>query len=117
VDDAARAYLLAAEKAEAGSVFNCTAETDITTKSLAEAIGEAVAVPVRGKSRSEVEQLWGAFLTGFVDYENRASSARLRTQLGWQPEATRGLLEDIRQGSYRELAERLRNGRGDAARG
>ncbi len=110
VDDVAQAYLLAAEKAEAGSVFNCTSETDITTRAMAEAIGEAVGVPVKGKSRTEAEALWGPFLTAFVDYENRASSERLRN-LGWQPKASPGMLEDIRNGSYREMAQSLRNGR------
>ena len=108
VEDAARAYLLAAEKAEAGSVFNCTSETNITARAMAEAIGEAVGVPVRSKSRTEVEALWGPFLAAFVDYENRASSERLR-KLGWQPQARLGILEDIKNGSYRELAQSLRS--------
>ncbi len=110
VEDAARAYLLAIEKGEAGSVFNCTSETGITTRSLAEAIGEAVGVPAKGYSRVETERLWGTFLTAFFDYENRASSARLREQLGWQPQARYGLLEDITQGSYTELSKNLRAG-------
>ena len=110
VDDVAQAYLLAAEKAEPGSVFNCASETNITTRAMAEAIGEAVDVPVKGKSRSEVEALWGPFLAAFVDYENRASSERLRN-LGWQPKASPGMLEDIKSGSYREMAKSLRNGR------
>ena len=110
VDDVAQAYLLAAEKAEPGAVFNCTSETDITTRALAEAIGEAVGVPAKGKSRSEVEALWGPFLTAFVDYENKASSERLRN-LGWQPKASPGMLEDIRNGSYREMAQSLRDPR------
>ncbi len=114
VEDAARAYLLAAEKAAAGAVYNCTAETNITGKNLAEAIGEAVGVPAMSKPRAEVEQLWGAFMTAFVDFENRASSARLRTQLGWEPKGPLGLLEDITHGSYRELARNLRKQSGAA---
>ena len=37
----------------------------MTTRQLAEAIGQAVDVPTRGFPRAEVETLWGAFLTGF----------------------------------------------------
>ncbi len=108
VDDAARCYLLAAEKAPAGSVFNCTSQTDITARQLAEAIGEAVGVPVKSKSRAEVEELWGHFTTAFFEHANRASSARARAELGWQPQEELGLLEDITRGSYRSFAASLR---------
>src|SRR5262249_1323204 len=70
VDDVARFYLEAAKSAPAGSLYICTGETDVTTRQLAEAIGQAVDVPARGLPRAEVEALWGAFLTDFVDYEN-----------------------------------------------
>jgi nucleoside-diphosphate-sugar epimerase len=108
VDDAARCYLLAMEKAESGAVFNCTSQTDITFRELAEAIGTAVGVPVKSKSRAEVQQLWGPFLTAFVEHPNRASSARARRDLGWEPKEPLGLLEDIVNGSYRDLAASLR---------
>jgi nucleoside-diphosphate-sugar epimerase len=75
---------------------------------LAEAIGQAVDVPARGLPRTEVEALWGAFLTGFVDYDNRASSAKAQRELGWRPQAKYGLLADITTGSYSELARQLR---------
>lgn len=104
VDDVASFYLLAAQAAPAGSVYNCTGETDVTTKQLARAIGEALEVPARALPRSEVEALWGPFLTAFVDYENRSSSEKARRELGWRPQARRGLLDDIVRGSYRERA-------------
>lgn len=80
----------------------------MTTRQLAEAIGQAVDVPARGLPRTEVEALWGAFLTGFVDYANRASSAKAQRELGWRPQAKYGLLADIAMGSYSELARQLR---------
>jgi nucleoside-diphosphate-sugar epimerase len=114
VDDAARFYLAAAKSAPPGSLYICTGGTDVTTRQLAEAIGQALDVPARGMPRSEVEALWGPFLTGFVDYDNRASSAKARRELGWQPQAKYGLLADITKGSYAELAKGLRRQRPDS---
>jgi nucleoside-diphosphate-sugar epimerase len=108
VDDVARFYLAAAKSAPAGSLYNCTGETDVTTRQLAEAIGQALNVPARGLPRAEVEALRGPFLTGFVDYDNRASSAKAQRELGWRPQAKYGLLADITKGSYSELAKQLR---------
>jgi len=42
-----------------------------------------------------------------VDYDNRASSAKARRELGWRPQTKLGLLADIRTGSYSELAKQL----------
>jgi nucleoside-diphosphate-sugar epimerase len=107
VDDAAVLYLLAAEKAKAGDVFNGTGSTTVTLRGLAEAIGAALQVRVRSVSREEAEAIWGKFLTAFVQFENRASNRKAVQQLGWQPEGI-DLLTDIRSGSYREMAEKLR---------
>lgn len=111
VDDAARFYLLAAAGAPAGSVYNLTGETDVTVEALAKAVGEAIEVPARAMARTEVAELWGEFLTAFVDQENRASSAKARRELGWSPSAKYGVLEDIVKGSYRDFAAELRQQR------
>jgi len=108
VDDAARFYLAALKGARAGSVYICSGETHVTTRQLAEAVGQALDVPARGMPRAEVEKLWGPFLTAFVDYDNRASSAKAQRELGWKPQAKYGLLADITEGSYCELAKQLR---------
>jgi nucleoside-diphosphate-sugar epimerase len=39
VDDAARMYLLAAEKGDVGGAFNCTSSTGVTALQLAQAMG------------------------------------------------------------------------------
>jgi nucleoside-diphosphate-sugar epimerase len=109
VDDAAALYLLAASKAKAGDVFNGTGAF-VTLRQMAEAIGSALQLPVRSVSRKEVDTIWGAFLTAFVLFENRPSNRRAVQQLGWQPQGV-DILTDIRSGSYRELAEKLRQGR------
>lgn len=108
VDDVASFYLAAAKSAPAGSLYICTGEADVTTRELAEAIGQAVDVPARGLPRVEVEALWGEFLTAFVDYDNRSSSSKAQRELGWRPHAKYGLLADITEGSYSELARQLR---------
>ncbi len=111
VDDVARFYLAAAAKAPAGSLYICTGENDVTLQQLAEAIGQALEVPARALPRVEIERLWGSFLTDFVDYDNRASSAKAQRELGWRPQAKYGLLADITKGSYTELAKQLRKQR------
>jgi nucleoside-diphosphate-sugar epimerase len=108
VDDVARLYLLAMEKAEPGAIFNGTTETDISFRDLAEAIGAAVGVPAKSVSRSEANALCGAFIARFIEIGNRASSEKARRELGWQPRATLGLLEDIVHGSYRAFVESLK---------
>jgi len=108
VDDAAELYLLAASKAKAGEVFNGTGSTRVTLRAMAETIGEALQVPVRSVSREEAEAIWGQFLTAFVQIENRASNRKAVEQLGWQPKGV-DMLTDIRSGSYREMAEKLRH--------
>ncbi|MCJ1369357.1 hypothetical protein MMC20_000568 [Loxospora ochrophaea] len=107
VDDAAALFLLAAEKAKAGEVFNGTGSTTITLKELAETIGEGLKVPVRSVSYEEAEGVWGKFFAAIVGFQNRASNRKAVEELGWQPKGL-DMLSDVREGSYRELVEKLR---------
>lgn len=109
VDDAATLYLLAAREAKAGDVFNGSGSTIVTVREIAEAIGAVLKLPVRSISREEAEARWGKFLTDFVQMENRPSNRKAIQQLGWQPKGI-DLLTDMRSGSYRQLAETLRQG-------
>ncbi|KAI9683492.1 MAG: hypothetical protein M1822_006032 [Bathelium mastoideum] len=108
VEDAARMYLLAAEKAKPGDVFNCTSSTNITYKELAEGIGKVCKVPVRSMSREESAIKFGPFLTPFFLLENRSSSQKAKVQLGWQPKGV-DRYTDLTKGSYVAVAEQLRN--------
>jgi len=108
VDDAATLYLLVQKEAKPGDIFNGTGSTTVSLRQMAEAIGAALEVPVRSVGRDEAEANWGKFLTAFVQWENRASNRKAVTQLGWQPTGI-DMLTDIRSGSYRELAAKLRN--------
>jgi nucleoside-diphosphate-sugar epimerase len=107
VDDAADLFLLAAEKAEKGSVFNGVGSTSVTLRALAIAIGEALHVPARSVTLDEARTIWGEFLTSFVQFDNRASSRKAILELGWKPMGT-DILTDIRTGSYVPLVARLR---------
>jgi len=109
VDDAAELYLLAAKSAKPGDVFNGTGSTSVTLRALAEAIGAALEVPVRSVSRQEAEDKWGPFLTSFVQYPNRPSNRKAVEQLGWKPKEV-DLLTDIKYGSYKDMAAKLRQG-------
>lgn len=115
VDNVARLYLLVAERArkegkeEAGEIFNGTGSTTTTTRELAEAIGAVLGLPVRSVSRDEAEEKWGKFLATIFNYENRASNRKAVERLGWEPREV-DLITDIREGSFVEVAERLRSG-------
>lgn len=107
VDDAADLYLLAAERAEKGSVFNAVSSTSVTLKALAIAIGEALGVPVRSVTLDEARAIWGDFLTSFVQFDNRASGRKALLELGWKPMGT-DIFTDIRTGSYVPMVAKLR---------
>jgi hypothetical protein len=52
----------------------------------------------------------GPFLAGFLSVENRASNRKAREELGWEVRG-KGILEDIENGSYVEVARALKDGR------
>lgn len=109
VDDAAELYLLAMKGATSRDIFNGVGTNDVTLRQLAEAIGAALALPVRSVRREEAEKSWGEFLTAFVQHENRPSNRKAVERLGWKPKGI-DMLTDIRSGSYRDLAQTLRKG-------
>ena len=114
VDDAARMYLLAIEKAKAGDIFNATSSTEVTHRQLTEAMGAALSLPIRSRTYEEQVAANGGsplaeFLAKFLSVENRASSAKAIKELGWQPKE-REVLEDISSGSYQQVARELTKG-------
>ncbi|RAK97745.1 putative NAD dependent epimerase/dehydratase [Aspergillus ibericus CBS 121593] len=108
VEDAARLFLLVAERAEDGEVFNGCAEWGVTFGELGRAMAEVLGVRVGVVGVEEAVERWG-FLGRFWSTENRASGGKAMRVLGWKPERV-GILEDVRRGSYVELAERLKRG-------
>lgn len=65
-------------------------------------------VPLRSKTYEEAEAEMGPFFAKFLSLGNRASNAKARAELGWEPKAEKSILEDIESGSYVALAESLR---------
>ncbi|KAI1456238.1 putative NAD dependent epimerase/dehydratase [Annulohypoxylon moriforme] len=114
VDDAARLYLLAAEKAPAGSVYNATDATDITNLQLAEAISDVMNIPIKHQTFAEASEKLGGFFANFLNARCRASSAKAKKELGWEIKEKVGILEDIRHGSYVATAKEILSNPGAA---
>jgi nucleoside-diphosphate-sugar epimerase len=96
--DAARLYRLALESAPAGSRLHAVDDEGIAFRSIAEAIGRGVNVPVRSVEPDEAAR-YVDFLARFVTIDNPTSSARTRELLRWEPTQP-GLLDDLEQGHY-----------------
>ncbi|KAF9992958.1 hypothetical protein BGZ79_002445 [Entomortierella chlamydospora] len=107
VDDAADLYLLVAQKATSGEIFNGTSKTSTNYRQLATAIGDLVQVPALSISVEDAVARWGPFLAGFVNIANRASGRKAVETLGWQPRGP-DLLTEIRTGSYVAVAEEFK---------
>ncbi|KAJ4344596.1 uncharacterized protein N0V89_012340 [Didymosphaeria variabile] len=108
VEDAARLYLLIAEKGKAGESYNATSETDIEQKAISEAICQTLGVPCEQFELEEAKAKMGMFLAMFMTAKCRASNKKAREELGWSIEAEKGILEDIKSGSYAELAKKMK---------
>lgn len=108
VEDAAALYLLVAQKGRKGEVYNCTGESDVSAKAMAEAIGGVFGIPVVAMNRDDVEAKTGGFLAKFLAIENRAGSGKAKKELGWEVKGRMGILEEITRGSYVAVAEGLK---------
>ena len=94
VDDVAQLYLLALEKAPAGSIFHAATESGISEKAIAQEISRVVGCQTQGINSEEAIAKWGTGIAAFFSINNQISAARAR-QLGWQPQTALSLLEDI----------------------
>ena len=98
--DAAEAFVLALEQAPAGSVWHAVADEGVPTRTIAEAIGTQLDIPVEPVAPDDAAAhfgwmglVWGAHLP--------ASSVLTRARLGWRPTGP-SLLEDLEAGHYFE---------------
>lgn len=98
VSDVAQLIRLGLEGAPAGTRLHAVAEQAITTRSIAEALGEALRLPVTSIDPADAAQHFG-IVGHFFGQTMTASSARTRELLGWEPTGP-GLIEDILVGSY-----------------
>ena len=96
--DAARLVRLGLEKAPAGSRLHAVAEEAIPTRAIAEAIAEALGVPVTSVAAEDAVEHFG-FIGRFFALDMSASSNRTRELLDWTPTGPT-LIEDIKAGAY-----------------
>ncbi len=70
----------------------------VAMRAIAEAIGAALGVPVRGLSKDEASGHFG-WMAGIVAIDNPTSGALTREALGWTPKES-GLLADMKESRY-----------------
>ena len=105
VEDAARLYLSALNHAPAGgTLYHGAAESGITDRAIAEAIGRFVEVPAQSVTRTEADTLFGPGLAAFFAINSQISADKAQQELGGSPQAKSTLLTDIEFGSYRAAA-------------
>lgn len=93
VTDVAKLYQLAFEKAKPNAKYHAVAEEGVSLRSIAEAIGRRLNLPVKSVSQEEVPEYFG-WLARFAGHDVPASSAQTRKQLGWEPTGP-GLIADL----------------------
>jgi nucleoside-diphosphate-sugar epimerase len=100
VDDLADLYLLALHSAPFGSLFHASAESGITTSSIAEAVSQAADLGGKAKSvdKDEAFEILGGFAE-FWSLNNQSCGNKACTVLNWRP--VRGpMTSEIAAGSY-----------------
>jgi len=98
VSDAARLIRLGLERAPAGTRMHAVAEQSVPTRTIAEALGEALGLPVASIDPSRAADHFG-FVAHFFAQSMTASGDATRRSLSWKPtEPT--LVEDILAGAY-----------------
>lgn len=101
VDDVAELYVLGLERGSAGSAYHAVSSSGITVRGIAEAIARLVGCRAKGISKEEAREFWGPALTTFFSMNNQVSSSKAERELGWKPQVTISVLEDIVNGSYK----------------
>ncbi|PWY93229.1 NAD dependent epimerase/dehydratase [Aspergillus sclerotioniger CBS 115572] len=101
VEDAAELYLLAAERGGRGEVYNASGETGVTAREMFGAVAEIMDVAVGDIGVEEAEGKMGMVVARFLS---------ARRELGWVSRG-RGILEEIKMGSYREVVGEVKKGR------
>ena len=96
--DVARLYRLAIEKCEPGARYNAVDEEGISTRDVAQAVGEGLGLPVKSIAPGEAADHFG-WLGAFVGLDMSASSAWTRRVLDWHPNGP-GLLDDLKRMDY-----------------
>ncbi|MGI3781293.1 MAG: SDR family oxidoreductase [Janthinobacterium lividum] len=96
--DAARMVRLGLEQAPAGSLLHAVAEVSVPSRTIAEAIGRGLDLPVVSVAPEDAVAHFG-FLGAFFAMDLVASSTITQELLGWTPTGPT-LLEDLEAGAY-----------------
>lgn len=96
--DAAQLFRLALEQGATGARYHGVAEEGVPLRTIAEAIGRHLNLPVVSKSAEEAAAHFG-WLAFVLGVDNPTSSALTQQQLGWHP-GQPSLLADLDQGHY-----------------
>lgn len=101
VSDVARLYRLAFAKAERGAISHAVDEEGMSMKSIAEALGRGLKVPVVSIRPEEAEAHFG-WLALFVGHDMPASSSLTQQKLNWKPTGP-GLISDLDGMDYEQV--------------
>lgn len=82
--DAATLYRLALEKGKAGAAYHAVGEEGVPVKTIAEAIGKKLNLPVRSIAPEQAGEHFG-FLGMFLSLDLPVSAAKTQAELGWKP--------------------------------
>ncbi|WP_158906841.1 SDR family oxidoreductase [Burkholderia sp. L27(2015)] len=93
LSDAAHLYVLALEKRATGSRYHAVAEEGVPLRTIAEAIGRGLNLPVKSIAAADAPAHFGWF-SAFVGTDMPASSALTQERLAWQPKGP-GLIADL----------------------
>jgi nucleoside-diphosphate-sugar epimerase len=98
VGDAVHLYRLVLEKGATGTSYHAVAEEGVPLKTIAEAIGKGLNVPVVSLAPDEAQAHFG-WLGFFAGHDLPASSALTQQRMGWHP-AGPTLMADLQQMQY-----------------
>lgn len=98
VNDVARLYVLALDRAEPGARFNAVAEEGVAARDIAEVVAAGLGLPAVSIPQDEAEAHFGWFAI-FASADITASSTQTREKLGWEPNGP-NLLDDLRAKDY-----------------
>lgn len=97
VEDVARLYVLALDKAPSGSTLHGAAE-NLPFGQIARAIGDGLSFPTKSLSKEEAGGHFG-FLAMFCGLDNPTSAEATKELVGWEPRE-KGLMEELKDGTY-----------------
>ena len=97
LSDTVRLYALALEKCTPGARYHATAETGLSFRSVAEAIGRRLDIPTLSISAAQSAEHF-QWLAAFASKDMSASSTKTRERLGWTATGP-GLLDEIANSS------------------